>query len=145
MPSHICLSFLLIQNFSFELHFLGYCFSNIAGGGYYTITPEYEGCEFKPQNFVVQSLASDLNDMDFVSTRIQTTPCPSEKIYGEDSYETQCLRHIRDNVLSKTNEGQELIKLYYQWSPVIVKAMGADEEFKQGVKDLIDELLPLID
>ena len=55
------------------------------------------------------------------------------------------LKKYRDNVLSKTQEGQELIKLYYQWSPVIVKAMEADEEFKQEIKELVDEVLPLIE
>ena len=53
--------------------------------------------------------------------------------------------YFRDKVLSKTQEGQELIKLYYQWSPVIVKAMEADEEFKQEVKDIVDEVLEMIE
>jgi pimeloyl-ACP methyl ester carboxylesterase len=65
-------------------------------------------------------------------------------IYGEYSAETELLRSLRDNVLSKTFEGQELIKLYYQWSPAIVRAMEADEEFKQAVKELIDGVLSLI-
>jgi hypothetical protein len=63
---------------------------------------------------------------------------------GEDAEEAELLRHFRDNTLSKTAEGQKLIKLYYQWSPVIVKAMENDEEFKEEVKDMIDEVLPLI-
>jgi len=40
--------------------------------------------------------------------------------------------------------GQEIIKLYYQWSPVIVRAMEEDEEFKAEVKEMIDGVLPLI-
>jgi hypothetical protein len=40
--------------------------------------------------------------------------------------------------------GQEIIKLYYQWSPVIVKVMEEDEEFKGGVKEMIDGVLMLI-
>jgi hypothetical protein len=46
--------------------------------------------------------------------------------------------------LSKTPEGQEIIKLYYQWSPLIVKAMEEDEEFKEDVAEMIDEVLRLI-
>jgi hypothetical protein len=46
--------------------------------------------------------------------------------------------------MSKTSEGQELIKLYYQWSPVLVKAMEADEEFKGEIKGMIDSVLPMI-
>ncbi|MBW2183689.1 MAG: hypothetical protein JRF49_07470, partial [Deltaproteobacteria bacterium] len=44
----------------------------------------------------------------------------------------------------QTPEGQSLIKLYYQWSPVIVKAMEKDEEFKEKVKEMIDGVLGLV-
>ena len=70
--------------------------------------------------------------------------CISELIYDEYSDEIGILRHFRDNVLSKTPVGQEIIKLYYQWSPVIVKAMEEDEEFKEEIKEMIDRVLPLI-
>ena len=62
----------------------------------------------------------------------------------ENSEEVELLRHVRD-VLSKTPEGQEIIKLYYQWSPAIVKAMEEDEEFKQHVKEMVDGILELIE
>jgi len=61
------------------------------------------------------------------------------------SAETVLLRYIRDNVLSKIHEGRELIKLYYQWSPVIVKAMEADEEFKEDVKELVDAVMGMVE
>jgi hypothetical protein len=70
--------------------------------------------------------------------------CPVEIIYGTDSAETELLRSIRDNVLSKTPEGLTLIELYYQWSPVIVSEMERDEDFKQEVKDMLDEFLGII-
>jgi len=73
-----------------------------------------------------------------------TTICKIELIYGADSEETELLRSFRDNVLSQTPEGQELIRLYYQWSPAIVKAMEEDEEFKDEVKEMIDGVLELI-
>ena len=65
-------------------------------------------------------------------------------LYGENSEETELLRNFRDNVLSKTPEGQELIRLYYEWSPTIVKVMEKDEEFKKQVKEMVDGILPLI-
>ena len=71
--------------------------------------------------------------------------CPISLIYGTDSAATELLRFLRDNVLSKSQEGQELIKLYYQWSPIIVKAMEADEEFKQEVKEIVNEVIALIE
>jgi hypothetical protein len=79
------------------------------------------------------------------TTTAPTTTCPSTEIYGEGSLAVTRLRAFRDNLLSQTPEGQELIKLYYQWSPVIVKTMETDEAFKEELKTMIDELLPLID
>jgi hypothetical protein len=77
-------------------------------------------------------------------TTTTVEPCTSEAIYGENSEETELLRYIRDNVLSQTPEGQELIRLYYELSPVIVEMMEEDEEFKAPVKEMIDGVLPLI-
>ena len=54
------------------------------------------------------------------------------------------LRYLRDNLLNQSLEGRELIKLYYQFSPVIVKAMEKDEEFKEELKEMIDGVLGLI-
>ena len=71
-------------------------------------------------------------------------PCSSAMLYGEYSEEAELLRDFRDEVLGQTQEGQEIIKLYYQWSPVIVKAMEDDEEFKEEVKEMIDGVLVLI-
>ena len=71
--------------------------------------------------------------------------CPIEFLLGEDSEKTQLLRYIRDEVLSKTKSGRELIRLYYQWSPVIVEAVEEDEEFKEAVKALIDGVFGLVE
>ena len=71
--------------------------------------------------------------------------CPSESIYGEYSEEAETLRGVRDNILSHTPEGKEIIKLYYQWSPIIVQAMEEDEGFQEDVKAFVDELLPMIE
>jgi len=78
------------------------------------------------------------------TTTVDGQSCPTEAIYGEYSKETELLRYLRDNILSQDPEGQEIIRLYYQWSPVIVKAMEEDEEFKEEVKELIDGILPML-
>jgi hypothetical protein len=81
------------------------------------------------------------------STTTTTTvkgPCISEFIYGNHSEAVEVLRCIRDNVLSRTLEGKELIRLYYQWSPAIVKVMKEDEEFREEVKEMIDGVLVLV-
>jgi|GEM_PF-2122735 len=64
---------------------------------------------------------------------------------GTRENDLSTLRKLRDEVLSKTPQGQEIIKLYYEWSPAIVKVMEEDEEFKEEVKKVIDEVLEMIE
>ncbi len=71
--------------------------------------------------------------------------CPVSVIYGTSSEQSKVLRYCRDNVLSRTSEGRELVELYYQWSPAIVRAMEDDEEFKEGVKESIDAILLMLE
>ena len=81
-----------------------------------------------------------------ITTTTTTTYCPISYIYDDEhSEEAELLRYFRDNLLNQTPEGQELIKLYYELSPTIVKAMEEDEEFKEQVKEMIDEVLELIE
>ena len=70
--------------------------------------------------------------------------CFLPSFYGEHSEEVELLRDFRDEVLSQSPVGQEIIELYYQWSPAIVRAMEADAEFKEDVKEMIDGVLELI-
>jgi hypothetical protein len=71
--------------------------------------------------------------------------CPIEELYGEHSEQIELLRYLRDNELSTTLQGQELIRLYYEWSPVVVEMMEEDEEFKAQVKEMIDGVLILVE
>ena len=77
----------------------------------------------------------------FPTTTTSAPSCPSESIYGEHSEKTERLRYFRDNVLTRFPEGQEIIRLYYEWSPAIVTAMEEDEEFRTEVKEMIDGIL----
>jgi len=117
-----------------------YEFPNLNAGGFYLIIPQLAGYDFDPPQHEIPSLMGDELGMDFIATKT----CPCKKIYEEESEEVELLRYFRDNVLSKSPEGRELIKLYYQWSPVIVKVMEADEDFKEDMKGLIDGVLELI-
>ena len=104
--------------------------------------------DYMPLSDSCMSTGCHIDDDCNVVTTTTTGPgttCPTKEIYGEGSREVILLRAVRDNLLSQTPEGQELIKLYYRWSPVIVKAMETDEEFKEEFKDMIDELLPMIE
>ena len=71
--------------------------------------------------------------------------CPIWDLFGEHSEEVEMLSAFRDEVLSQSSVGQEIISLYYEWSPAIVKAIEEDEEFKEEVKEMIDGVLPLIE
>jgi hypothetical protein len=71
--------------------------------------------------------------------------CVTETVYGENSVQAEVLRGFRDTVLSKTPEGQALIKLYYYWSPVMVSLMRMDTHFKEEVKAMMDSVLPMIE
>ena len=70
--------------------------------------------------------------------------CPMTFALGEDSGNLNILRRFRDEVLSKTPAGQEMIKLFYKLSPAIVKAMVEDETFKKEVKEMIETVLPMV-
>lgn len=37
------------------------------------------------------------------------------------------------------------MKLYYAWSPLIVRMLERDEEFKKEVKETIEGILPMIE
>jgi hypothetical protein len=86
---------------------------------------------------------STTTTMPTTTTSTEEGPCPSIEIYGEDSVEVFILRSIRDNVLSQTQEGQEIIKLYYQWSPVITMAIRNDNKLRAELKELIDRILSM--
>jgi len=75
---------------------------------------------------------------------VRSYPCSAEKIYGEDSEEVVILRYLRDNILSKSVEGREIIRLYYRWNPVIVRAIKNDKGFKKDMREMIDGILSLI-
>jgi len=70
--------------------------------------------------------------------------CPVLRILGEDSQEVQLLRGYRDDVLRQTPEGREIIKLYYALGPAIVTAMEEDEVFEAELRELLEEVLVLI-
>jgi hypothetical protein len=77
------------------------------------------------------------------SSTTTTILCPAEVIYGGCSEEIERIRDFR-TVLNMSPEGRAIIKIYYQWSAVIVMMIQDDEEFKEELKELIDEFLLLI-
>ena len=76
------------------------------------------------------------------TTTIPSSPCAAESIYGEQSEQTELLRTYRDNILSKTPEGQEMIKTYYKFSPTVTKLFELMPLLKNRAKTFIDGMLP---
>lgn len=102
-----------------------------------------ESGEISPEEVAVESgkfcfLAS--------STTTTTTicPCMMKEIYSKNSEEVKLLRNFRDQVLSKTQSGRELIRLYYQLSPAVVKLIEEDELLREKLIRLYYYLSPTI-
>lgn len=81
---------------------------------------------------------------DTTTTTTASEPCTSEELYGEYSEETLLLRDFRDKALTKTPEGREIIKLYYLWSPLIIKAMKEDKSFKEDIREIMDNIILIL-
>ena len=65
-------------------------------------------------------------------------------IYDKFSEDTTQLRYLRYKIPRETLKGKEIVRLYYQWSSAIVKAIKEDDEFKEEVKEMIDGVLQTI-
>jgi len=92
---------------------------------------------------VVMNVFDPCSTWDYSSTTIPSL-CPSQYLYGEVSEEVMLLRWFRDNLLSTTPEGKQIIKLYYQWSPLLRKAMEEDKRLQKEVKEAFDHIVGLL-
>jgi len=90
------------------------------------------------------STSSTLKTSTSSTTTTVASICAVTEIYGEGTEETALLRNFRDKIMSRTPEGREIIRLYYKWSPTIVRMMEENERFGGKVKILIDGILSLI-
>lgn len=113
--------------------------------GNWRVCINYDGSRFCEYFEIVSTKPTTTSSSSTTTTSYSPNPCMMSLVYGDPSEETDLLRYYRDNVLRQTPEGRELIKLYYLWSPVIVKAMEQDEEFKGEIKQMIDGVLPMLE
>jgi hypothetical protein len=97
--------------------------------------------KFSPEKYEVNLEEQPVEDVTF---KEEETTCVAVSLYGANSEEVRLLRRLRDEVLNRTAEGQEIIKLYYQLSPFMVSTMKGDAGFNGKVKDMIDVVLPII-
>lgn len=72
-----------------------------------------------------------LEDLDYVDPSASgggcylTTACVQHMQLADDCEELQQLRFLRDNYMSRTKAGRELVKKYYSNGPAVVKAINA--------------------
>ena len=100
--------------------------------------------KFRKATDIIRVVDHVNGDVTAEATVIVSWSCFIVQMYGDDSKEAALMRSFRDSVLSQIPEGQAIIDLYYRFSPVIMMALESDDELKQEVKALVDEILPLI-
>jgi hypothetical protein len=114
-------------------------FSYTGGGGY--LTAVFEKSPTSTSTSIITTTTTT-PDTSTTTTTISSDPCAAESIYGEQSEQTELLRKYRDEVLSKTSQGQKIIKTYYAFSPAITKMLEQRPLLKEKTKVFIDSLLP---
>ena len=76
--------------------------------------------------------------------KVLELPCLATEMYGEYSEEVLVLRYFRDHILSKSLEGREITRLYYELSPVITVMMRNDDELRRELQRTADKVVRLI-
>lgn len=70
--------------------------------------------------------------------------CLTKVLYGEHSDETKLLRKYRDNVLSKSSIGRQIIKTYYDLSPAVAEVLQNNSTTRASARRILDLLIPAI-
>ena len=102
--------------------------------GNWRVTVYYDSGRYFNEYFTIVDTTDD-----------EPIPCPLSLIYGDDSLQTRALRNFRDTVLRRTPEGRELIRLYYQWGPLVSRVMEADDQVRENVAQLADAAVKMIE
>jgi hypothetical protein len=75
---------------------------------------------------------------------INDKACAATYALGKDDPRLKLLRAFRDQTLSSTPFGNQLIEAYYTISPLLVMAMHIDNQFKEQIKSLLDDIIMII-
>ncbi len=127
-------------SFNIEESFRLYYAIGSHGLDYFEVTPD-------PPTTTTSMTTTTSNPSGTTSTLTTTLfppICLIEQLYGEPAEETELLRYVRDNILTTTDEGRELIRLYYQWNRMLAETLQEDETLREEVKAFIDEIIFLI-
>lgn len=77
-----------------------------------------------------------------------TSACCTHKGLADDCYQLTVLRRYRDEQLTKTEEGQQLIEQYYSVAPEIVKAIETSDDKEMAYEyifSVIEQCVQLIE
>lgn len=73
-----------------------------------------------------------------------TTACCEYKGLGDDCYELQTLRNLRDEYISKQPYGEELIKNYYKEAPEIVIKIKKSKDKDTLLENIYQKIMDII-
>jgi hypothetical protein len=85
-----------------------------------------------------------LNEWEGSGCSLRDSDCLTAYLLGDGSPELDILRQFRDEVLSKTAAGREIIRLYYYAGPMLIQAMEKDEKLRDYMTKLLDTALLLL-
>jgi hypothetical protein len=127
-------------SFNIEEAFRFYYNLGIHGSDFFDVTPNPP----TTTTSITTTTSTPSGTTSALTTTLLPPFCLIAQLYGEQAEETELLRYVRDNILAKTDEGRELIRLYYQWSRILAETLQEDETFREEVKTFIDETINLI-
>ena len=128
-----------------EYNFTGRCDSGESKGFIWIESPVLTGSLLLDQLNLYCPDITTTTTTTSCTTTAPLTPCPLVELYGEHSEEVKYLRYIRDEILRKNPEGRELLKLYYQVSPAMLKVMRDDKLFNEELREIIDSVLTVLE
>ena len=72
---------------------------------------------------------------------VEEVECPIDFMLGEEDELLDILRQFRDEVLSKSEKGEKLIKAYYNYGDVLIKAFEANPAIEVFAREILEKTI----
>jgi uncharacterized surface anchored protein len=112
-----------------------YCFQNLEAGSY-TLTPSLKGYVFEPPSKSAEITDTDVSGVDFTSSK---GSCPAQLAAPNN---VALLRRFRDEVLARSQTGNEYISLYYRHAAEIAHLLALYPQLREDAAKLVQDLTP---